>query len=664
VADLTKTVALIFEAVNKTGGVLGGIGADLKDIDGNAGGASDGLKDVGNELDNFKDDALTVGNLTNAIKLLAASIVVKEFIDANVNAEQFRRTLELSTGSAEAAALEYEYIKDTAERLGLELQSTASAYAKFNAATKGSAIEGEATRVIFEAFAGTLSTVGATSDDISGALVQLSQGISKGKFELEDLKSIAERVPGFFTNFAAALGITTEELFDLVSAGQITGREILIFAQSLNENLAGVDFDGFTQSLNRFKNAQTDAFVILGDAGAFDVFTKGLQAATASVVGAIAFFQLLGEVAGSVAGALVSGNFSLLGSSIDDAMEKAANKTRLARDRLFELRDETAKAAATGTTAGNDIAAGMEKAGLSAKELEKASKDVDASLKELGIKPDQFEKPVEAIIAAFEKLASNPAARGDQILAGLLVTLDKIASGPEGAESIDRVRFQIEELFQSGRLSAEQYGAAVNAVAVKQDGLWDGMIRTTDAGKKQQDQIKKQAEEMKRAEEAARQYELKLLELASNERIKIIEARVELNIADLQEQTKRVEAAFASIDNTVNATSASITKLFELYSRNPSSGVRSAIEDQIEKENKLREDGAKLQGELIKAQINALQARTERLSSGNPLIEIDGAGLQPHLEAFMWEILRTIQTRVNEDGLQLLLGMNSEAPAL
>jgi len=32
------------------------------------------------------------------------------------------------------------------------------------------------------------------------------------------------------------------------------------------------------------------------------------------------------------------------------------------------------------------------------------------------------------------------------------------------------------------------------------------------------------------------------------------------------------------------------------------------------------------------------------------------AGLQPHLEAFMWEVLRTIQTRVNEDGLKLLLG--------
>ena len=46
----------------------------------------------------------------------------------------------------------------------------------------------------------------------------------------------------------------------------------------------------------------------------------------------------------------------------------------------------------------------------------------------------------------------------------------------------------------------------------------------------------------------------------------------------------------------------------------------------------------------------------ERCGSPGALIKIDGAGLQPHLEAFMWEILRTIQTRVNADGLKLLLG--------
>ena len=39
------------------------------------------------------------------------------------------------------------------------------------------------------------------------------------------------------------------------------------------------------------------------------------------------------------------------------------------------------------------------------------------------------------------------------------------------------------------------------------------------------------------------------------------------------------------------------------------------------------------------------------------VIKIDGAGLQPQLEAFMWEILKAIQVRVNQDGLKLLLGL-------
>ena len=34
----------------------------------------------------------------------------------------------------------------------------------------------------------------------------------------------------------------------------------------------------------------------------------------------------------------------------------------------------------------------------------------------------------------------------------------------------------------------------------------------------------------------------------------------------------------------------------------------------------------------------------------------NGDGLQPHLEAFMWEILEAIQVRVNADGYEMLLG--------
>ena len=51
-----------------------------------------------------------------------------------------------------------------------------------------------------------------------------------------------------------------------------------------------------------------------------------------------------------------------------------------------------------------------------------------------------------------------------------------------------------------------------------------------------------------------------------------------------------------------------------------------------------------------------MKAQTNALNSGQGLITISGDGLKPHLEAFMWEILQTIQVKVNADGLKMLLG--------
>lgn len=56
-------------------------------------------------------------------------------------------------------------------------------------------------------------------------------------------------------------------------------------------------------------------------------------------------------------------------------------------------------------------------------------------------------------------------------------------------------------------------------------------------------------------------------------------------------------------------------------------------------------------------QIASMRAQLKAMENGNPLIKIDGAGLQPHLEAFMWEILKAIQVRVNQQGLKMLLGV-------
>jgi hypothetical protein len=81
------------------------------------------------------------------------------------------------------------------------------------------------------------------------------------------------------------------------------------------------------------------------------------------------------------------------------------------------------------------------------------------------------------------------------------------------------------------------------------------------------------------------------------------------------------------------------------------------LTEAIELEQERRTEALQMQNRLIQAQIDLMKARAAALERGGAIISIDGAGLQPHLEAFMWEILRTIQTRVNNDGLEMLLGV-------
>jgi tape measure domain-containing protein len=298
VADLTRTVAIIFQGEDRVTVATDGIVKSFKSVEANADDASKSAGELDKSLDGIGKQEPAIARAAGALKILAASLVVKDFIDANLAFEKFNKAMVAATGSTEAAAKEYAFISDVSNRLGIETRSAADAYAKFTGSVAGSSLEGEKARVIFEGFSGSLARMGATSEDISGAFVQLAQGISKGKFELEDLKSIAERFPGFFPKFAESLDLTTEELFDFISAGKITGTEILIFAQKLKDGLGTEPVEGFAASLARLRNALDQSYLILGESGAFDILIKGLQAGTAA--GGLSALGLAAEGASAI----------------------------------------------------------------------------------------------------------------------------------------------------------------------------------------------------------------------------------------------------------------------------------------------------------------------------------------------------------------------------
>ena len=673
-ADLTRTIGIVFEATNNAGPAMDGLNKSLTSIGGSASSAADLWQDAAGRWRNSAGQFATeaekaaagaekigasgqrLNELTLAFKALAAAVVIKEFIDANVEAEKFERAMTLLKGSTRAAGVEFDYIKGLANRLGLELFSTADAYVSLTAATKGTALEGRATRDIFEAVSSSMSLLGKSSDDTKGALLAIGQMVSKGTVSMEELRGqLGERLPGAFQTAAKAMGTTTKGLDDLVSSGKLTAEEFLPkFAKALRETFGSTDdIEGYQAAWNRLQNALKESFIQIGQTGVMDVLTKGVQAATASVVGAVAGFTLLGEVIGAVAGAIATGHFSGLGDAIDAAMTKAADKTRAASEAMLTFKSTSKDTEEAAGKVGTAVAAGMGQAALSASEAEKASKALVASLKEIGVNPDKVIDPLIHITKAFTDLATNPVVKGDQIMAGLFVTLDKL----KASDSVKGIQDALVKAFESGKLTAHEFATALETVDLKTQGLWGAQQKAAAAALQHKDSLEKTAKAAEEAKQKSDEYRLKLEEIASNERIKVIEARVNLNIAQLQADAEKVKAIFASLDNTVGSTGDLLGKLFDKLGSNLETLDKVDLKNQIELENKRRQEALDLQKELTRATIDEIRARTRAMEGGDALIKINGDGLAPHLEAFMWEILKQVQTRVNRDGLGMLLGM-------
>lgn len=164
------------------------------------------------------------------------------------------------------------------------------------------------------------------------------------------------------------------------------------------------------------------------------------------------------------------------------------------------------------------------------------------------------------------------------------------------------------------------------------------------------------AKSMDEASKESDKFRIAMEKIASDERIANIEAKVSLDIASLQAETKQVVAAFESIDNTISSTGNLLEGLFGALS-GANLRTKFLIEEQIEKENERRDKALKKQNELLDEKIANLREQTRRLARGDAIIKISGDGLKPHLEAFMWEIVQEVRVLATAEGQEFLKGL-------
>ncbi|MBU1054851.1 MAG: phage tail tape measure protein [Proteobacteria bacterium] len=134
--------------------------------------------------------------------------------------------------------------------------------------------------------------------------------------------------------------------------------------------------------------------------------------------------------------------------------------------------------------------------------------------------------------------------------------------------------------------------------------------------------------------------------------------KAKIDIAEIEAGTEKIKAAFDSINKTIESTGSLESDLFKSLLGDDVQGSKKwAIEEAIKKEQASREKALELQEDFTRAQIELMQQQASSLARGDAMITINGEGLQPHLEAFMFEILSAIQIRANAEGQNFLLGL-------
>lgn len=227
--------------------------------------------------------AFAVERIANFGKELARTQREFDSIDA------IFRSVEGSAGAAEAA---FDGVKEMSKTLGLDLRSTAKSFALFNAAAKGSALEGDAARDIFESVSIAATALQLDAYDTRGAMRALEQMISKGNVQAEELRGqLGERLPKAFALAAQAMGVTTSRLNDMLENGEVLAVDLLPkLAAILREDYtagAQLGAQALSSDINRLNTAIDETKLALSELLLIEDATEGLETGFSGLTGAL-----------------------------------------------------------------------------------------------------------------------------------------------------------------------------------------------------------------------------------------------------------------------------------------------------------------------------------------------------------------------------------------
>jgi tape measure domain-containing protein len=144
-------------------------------------------------------------------------------------------------GSAAAANSTLTFLFQTSQKLGVDFERVAEGFKRFDQAAKGTTLEGERIRTVFENILTGARALGSSSQQTASAILALEQMLTKGRLSAEEYRrQLGNAVPGGLRLMAEGLGVTTQALDQMAQSGLIPA-EAAVVALAISMGKLGQD---------------------------------------------------------------------------------------------------------------------------------------------------------------------------------------------------------------------------------------------------------------------------------------------------------------------------------------------------------------------------------------------------------------------------------------
>lgn len=281
----------------------------------------------------FRNAAKAVGILGAA---MAAARITQSLVKTSLSMERLESRFQAATKDADVAAASLQFVRDEAERLGLDLETTAAAFSGFEAAALRTGLTFKEIKEVFTVTSEAAVTMRLDIQTTNRVFVALEQIASKGVLSMEELRQqLGEALPTAFSATAAGLGITTQALNKLVGEGAVSSRDFFIaFTKGMKEDIGEVTEQttkSVQASLNRMNTAFFNLKVTVAEGDFINSFTEATKDLTDTLndpevaAGLKSLISGLTEIANAAirAAAGVATMFSTIRTGITDAQDLA-----------------------------------------------------------------------------------------------------------------------------------------------------------------------------------------------------------------------------------------------------------------------------------------------------------------------------------------------------